>query len=238
MGHGREAVGELSREGGTGEGGEPLDLRDVRDRHDARNDRHGAAGGDRHVDEPLVVLHPEEQLGDGEFRPGLLLERQDPGILLEAGRFGVALREGGHADTETAERSDQLDQLDGVVESAGMRLPGSVEAGGRVPAQRQEGVDSDGRVLAHHVGQLVAARPDAGEVRDGGQRRLAGDLAGDPHRPVARGAPGAVGHRDECRAQGLDVADRLPEHALTVVGLRREQLERERPLPRRQRLPE
>ena len=51
--------------------------------------------------------------------------------------------------------------------------------------------------------------------------------AGDRERPVAGGAAGAVGHRDERRPQRLQLADRAPEHLLAGLVLGREELEGE-----------
>ena len=61
---GVQLLGELRRERGVGENGEPLDLLDVRRRHDARDDRDLAAGGRDPVAQPQVVVGVEEHLGD------------------------------------------------------------------------------------------------------------------------------------------------------------------------------
>ena len=69
---------------------------------------------------------------------------------------------------------------------------------------------------------------DAGEVRDGGHRGLGRDALGDAYGPVPLGAARAVGHRHERRGQPLELAQGLPERALALVGLGREELERVR----------
>ncbi|GAB3891639.1 hypothetical protein GCM10027612_37840 [Microbispora bryophytorum subsp. camponoti] len=87
---------------------------------------------------------------------------------------------------------------------------------------------------ADEVAQLADRVVDRGEVGDGGERRLVRQPLDDVHRAVPGRAAGAVGHGDERRPQRFQLADRPPQLALPLVGLRREELERERALARGQ----
>src|SRR5262249_3018715 len=78
----------------------------------------------------------------------------------------------------------------------------------------------DGR----HLVQVVA---DAGQVRDGGERRLAADADDEVVGPLARRAAGAVGDRDEGRLQLLQAEEVAEQLLRRPPGLGREELEAE-----------
>jgi hypothetical protein len=75
---------------------------------------------------------------------------------------------------------------------------------------------------------------DRRQVSQRRERGVGGDPLGHGERAVAGGAAGAVGHRDEVRPEALELADRLPELALTGLGLGREELEGEQRLTARE----
>ena len=99
---------------------------------------------------------------------------------------------------------------------------------GRVAPQREHVAHAGVGVLPDDLAQLGDGRAHAGEVRDRGHRGLGRDALGDAYRAVAGRAAGAVGHRHERRGQPLELAQRLPQRALALVGLGREELERVR----------
>ena len=90
---------------------EAPDLVDVRDRHDARDDRDVDPGVPRAGHEVVVELVVEEQLGDQEARAGVDLLARVAQVGL--GRLGreMDLGEAGRADREVVVGADQLDQL-------------------------------------------------------------------------------------------------------------------------------
>ncbi len=182
------------------------------------------------LDQAEVVRGPEEHLGDREVGAGVVLAPHHPRVVLQRRRVAVPLGERRHPDPEVAvERVHQLDQLGGVVEAALGRRPTACRArpAGRraAPARCARRPRRRRRRIA---AQLLGGVADAGQVRHRRHRGLAGDPRGDPDRALAGGAAGAVRHRDERRAQRLELADRLPQHALALLVLGREELEGER----------
>src|SRR5688572_8237095 len=71
IGQAIELRAEASRDRRAAHLGETFDLLDVLDRHDARDDRHGDAGGARAIDEVEVDAVVEEELSDQELRAGI-----------------------------------------------------------------------------------------------------------------------------------------------------------------------
>src|SRR5690606_295341 len=63
------------------------------------------------------------------------------------------------------------------------------------------------------------------------QRALAQDAPDRPRGPLPRRAARAIGHRDVARLQRLEARDRLPQPAFHLIGLRREELERDLDAP-------
>ena len=86
LGQAIEAAGDLVGQVGAGQLGHPGDLAQVRDRHDAREDRDVTAERPHPLDQLGVVGGPEEQLGDREVRAGLGLRDQHPRIGVLGGR--------------------------------------------------------------------------------------------------------------------------------------------------------
>ena len=74
---------------------------------------------------------------------------------------------------------------------------------------------------------LVARRAHAGQMRGRRQRGLGEDALHRRVGALARRAARAVGHRHEIRPQRREPLDRLPQRALHLLGLRREELERD-----------
>jgi hypothetical protein len=199
------------------------------DRHDPRDDRHVAALCRDPVPEPEVVLGVEEHLGDGEVgaRPALLHEMLGIGLLV--GRARVPLWERGDADGEVARGLEQLDELPRVGEALRMGNPGRIWVAGRVAAQREDVAHANVGVAADDVAQLRDRVVDRGEVGHRVQLGLLGNRAGHLDGALARGPACPVRYGDERRLELLDATHGAPELPLTLVGLRREELERERP---------
>ena len=82
-------------------------------------------------------------------------------------------------------------------------------------------------IVADHVVDLLAGRGDAGEMRGRRQRGLGQDALDGRVGALARRAAGAVGHRDEIGLERRQPRDRLPQRLLHLLGLRREELERD-----------
>src|SRR5688572_28351183 len=121
---------------------EALDLADVQDWHDARDDRHLDAHVPRVLDEAVEVRVVEEQLRDDEAAAvvDLALEVLQVARAVQALRvtFGIA----GYTDAEAVvARLDELDELVGIREAAlgrdEIRLPCL-----RVAAQREDVADA------------------------------------------------------------------------------------------------
>ena len=117
------------------------------------------------------------------------------------------------------------DEVLGVVQPLGMPLPGSPQTAGGVTADRQDVGDPGGGIPADDVTQCGNRGTDAGEVRHRGERGLRGDPLRGCHGAVAGRAAGAIGDRDEGRADPLEPAHGVPECGLPRVVLRWEELE-------------
>jgi hypothetical protein len=217
---------EVSGDGRPAHAGDRLDLLEVGDRHDARDDRHGDAGGAGLVHELEVELVVEEELGDQEARARLDFPARVLEVLLEVGRVGVNLREAGRPDAEVEVTRDHLDQLHRVVKAAGVRLPLCLAARG-VAAQCQHVLDSHVLELAEDLRQPLLGLTHAREVRHRLDPQVLLDPLGDLDRALAGAAAGAVGHGHVLGPVVLEHRERVLEGRLALVGLRREELERE-----------
>src|SRR2546422_8246316 len=97
---------------------DPLDLRHVRDRHDARDERHADARPPRPLDEREVVGVVVEELGDDDIDSGVYLHLEVPDAELQIPALGVTL---GMATAHQAElvaaRAHVADHVDGVAKS-------------------------------------------------------------------------------------------------------------------------
>ena len=83
------------------------------------------------------------------------------------------------------------------------------------------------RDLVEDLAQALDRLADAGQVRHRLEAEVLLDPLRDLDRALARGAGRAVGDRDVVGAVLLQLGERLLEVALALVGLRREELERE-----------
>ena len=149
----------------------------------------------------------------------------------------VDLGEAGGADREVVVVADQLDQLARVLEAALGRRPLGL-ARRRVAAQSEHVLDAGVAHDVERLAQLVHGGADAGEVG----HRLEAVLGLDRGHDVdglallLGAAAGAVGDRHEGRLHPGELGQRAAEVALALVGLRREELEREGGLARGQSL--
>src|SRR5207302_11491912 len=101
---------------------EALDLVDVRDRHDPRDDRQVDAGGTRPPEELEVPAVVEEELRDEEIRPRIHLLLAVAQVLGEIPRLGMSLRIAGASDAEAdpalvRDLARELDQIGRMRES-------------------------------------------------------------------------------------------------------------------------
>ena len=182
------------------------------------------------VAQPQVVLGVEEHLGDRVVGARLELGDQVADVALLVDRARVLLREGRDPDAEVAGRLHQGHQLLGVLKPLGVSRPVGLRVARRVATQGKDIAYAGRRVLPDDVPELGDRVVDGGEVADRQQRGVGRDLLGHAHRRVAGRAAGAVGHGDEAGRKRLELTDRLPELTLALLGLRREELEGERPV--------
>ncbi len=77
-------------------------------------------------------------------------------VVVDVGALGVHVGEGRDPDLEGAERADQADQVEGVVETLGVRGPRRAGAARRVSPDRQHRADPGVRVPADDPAQLGA----------------------------------------------------------------------------------
>src|SRR5947208_1753014 len=95
-----------------------MDLRDVRDRHDARDDRDLDADGAGALDEAEVRVGFEEQLRDEKLCAALDLLLEAPQIRIEIGRLEMLLRIRRTGDAERVAALDEARELLRVPEAA------------------------------------------------------------------------------------------------------------------------
>ncbi len=176
------------------------------------------------VDQPEVLLRPEEELGDREVRQPQLLGQ----VVAVGGQVGRTRMPGGmgcHPDRESADGPGQLDQFDGV----GQLALGGFGVGGRITAQGHEVFDAR---LAEVDQDLRQLQPGVGHADQMGHRCQAGGAQHPDHQIVGAlaGRPTApVGDRDERRPQRLQLQQRLDQTGVLGVALRGKELERVRP---------
>jgi len=217
--HGRGQVG-------ARQPGEPLDLAEVGDRHDAGDDREFAAEPPHPLDQGEVGVGGEEELGDRELGAGLLLLGQDPRVEVEVVALGVAVGEGCDTDAEVAGGLHEFDQPGRVREALGVGLPGRGRAARGVAADGEDVPHAGLGVGAQRALQLGDRLAHARQVPHGEGAGAGLDQAGGVHRPGAAGAAGTVGDRDEVGAQRVQPGDRIEQLGLSGVVLGREVLER------------
>ena len=178
------------------------------------------------LDEIEVDPVVEEELGDQERGSGVDLGLQVAEVGLEVGRLRVDLGEAGASDREVPAAGDELGEVGGASQPA-LGLDEVVLTARWVPAQRED-------VLDPRVGDPVERRPeplgglaDAAQVRHRFEAELVLQALRDLDRPIAGRAAGAVGHRDEVGPQLLQRSRRLEQLLGRLLGLRREELDRE-----------
>lgn len=81
----------------------------------------------------------------------------------------------------------------------------------RIAAQCQYVMNTRIRVGGDHRTQFRDGRADTREMAHGRQRRFVGDLLGDGHGAITRGAAGPVRHRHQIRVQWFEPADGVPQ---------------------------
>ena len=168
--------------------------------------------------------------------PASYFALQHPGVRVEVDGVDVALGEGRDADAHVVALADQRDQLVGVGQAALGRRPRRAGAAGRVAAQRHHvatpAASSSSRIAASSsvVWPTQVRCATGSSVVSRAMRSVIATV-----RSRVRAA-GAVRHRHERRAVGLELGDRAPELLLPRLVLGREELERERPLAAREQL--
>ena len=177
------------------------------------------------VDEPQVVVDAEEELGHREV-----------GRLELGGEVAAVARpdreSGGGARGGRPRRSEKpagCARTCSTSSTACSNSPPGVEpsAGGSPPRARMLSIPCVG-VVVEQLGDVGSGVADAGQVGHGREGLLAVDPRDDVAGALAGAPEGAVGDRHERRAQLGQVGDRLLEGALGLVGLGREELERQR----------
>src|SRR5438132_10131162 len=170
--------------------GKARELREIVDRHDARDDRDVDAHRLDLLHEIEIRVGIVEVLRDRGVRPRIDLGLECREALLRPARPRMVFRIARDLDVEPVARllADETHQVRGVAE-----FPGHRESRGHVAAQRDDVADVVRAVLRDHLAQALARRGDAREVRRGGASRLA-DLEHGGERALARRAPCPVRH--------------------------------------------
>ncbi len=123
---------------------------------------------------------------------------------------------------------DAGDELGRGLVAVGMGLVGGADAGRGIAAQRDDVADADLVIARDDVVDLALRRADAGQMRGRDQAGLFQDAGDGGMGALAGRAAGAIGHRDEVGAERRQPLDGLPQAALHLLGLRREELEGDR----------
>ncbi len=145
-----------------------------------------------------------------------------------AAAFGVTLRIAGAPDAEFRRLQDG-DQVGGVVKV--VREGICRHPCGKVAAQGED-IFNPGLVqVGDGPVDLRAGRPDAGQVREGGDPRAGLDGRGDLQRIRLGGAARAVGHADEVGPHRRQVERGRDDRIARKRLLRRKDFERERDRP-------
>ncbi len=203
------------------------DLADVGHGHDPRDDRDGHAGGAGPGHEVEVHAVVEEEVGDQVAGAGVGL------ALRGTARPRRCSPTPGASPGSTRRR--RRSRIAAVINSINSLLCANPPSVGTKRSTPSGGSPRSASTLSmpcvaqpvENRAQLVDGRVDAGQVR----HRLDVELVADARHQVdgarAHGAAGAVRHRDERRLELAQVRDRLEELTHAVVGLGREELERE-----------
>jgi hypothetical protein len=205
---------------------EALQLHDVGDGHDARDDGDVDPHSVGPLDEVEVEGVVEEELGDDEVQPGVHLGLEVAQVVFPERSLHVPLGVSRPANAQVVvPLADEAHQLRGVPEPPGERVE-LVFAGRGVAPEREQVLDPHRQELLHQVAQLLAGVAYAGEV---GHRLQAGgtDLLDELHRPVPGASSRPVGDGDEARLERPEVLDRADERAPALLGPGGEELEGE-----------
>jgi hypothetical protein len=138
----------------------------------------------------------------------------------------MLFRIGRHRHLNVGDALDAGHQIGGVLVAAGMRRVFLADAGGRIAAQRHDVAHARLAIGVDDGIDLGLGRGDAGEMRSRHQRGFADEPPHRRMRALARRTTRAIGHRDEIGTERCKPADRLPETLFHLIGLRREELER------------
>ena len=227
-----EQPGEPIRHAGAAFGAEVKELGEVGDRQDAGHDGHRDPRLAGALDEAQVNLDVEEVLGDGPTRPGVDLAFQVIEVGLGTDRLGMGFGEGRDADLEIGYALEPGDQVVGAGIASGMGRV-AVSSGGGIAPERDDVAHARFPIAARDCVHLLAGGADAGEMGGRLEPGLPADARDRGMGAIAGRAAGAVSDRNEARGKRLQPLDRRPQLLGHLIGLRREELERD--LERRRR---
>src|SRR6266849_6520042 len=224
-----EFLREPVRHACAGAGHEVAGLLEIVHRHDAGHDRNIDAARTNPVEVAKVEVVVEEHLRDGAGRAGIDLGLQKIDVGIEVRAFGVLLGVGGDGNFDVAMLP--LDAGNEVCRTAiaiRMRRVGGADAAWRIATKCYDMADADIVIAADDIVDLAARRADAGQMRGRQQLGFSQDAGNGGMGALAGRTAGAIGHGDEIGCERRKTLDRLPQAALHLLGLRREELERDR----------
>ncbi len=201
-----------------------LDRGKAHHRHDPRHDFGIDPGRRRRIAEPQERIGFEKELGDRAIGPGVDLALQIVQIVLGIGRIGMTFGIGRDRNLERVQLAQARDQRGGIFIPADRRLELRPRRR-RIAAQRDDMPHACRPIFLRDRVNLLARRLDTGQVRGGGDRRVAGDAGDGVVRPLARRAARAIGDADEPRRQRRERLDRLPQGRFHLLRLGREEFE-------------
>ncbi len=214
---------------GIADAAEPVQAFARDDRQDPGDDRHVDPGLPNPFDPVEVDRVVEEELADQELGARFDLLAQEGDVGIGVGRLRMDLGEARGADPESRGRlaaADERGELGGAAEPARRRREVPVAAR-RVAAEGEDVLDPGVGKPAEDRIEPFDRLPDDAQVSHRLDPVVALDPGRDLDRPLAGGARGAVGDRDEARLQPIQVLDAREQGRDALLGLRREELERE-----------
>ena len=217
------------RHAGAGAGHEVACLLEVVHRHDAGHDRNIDAARTNPVEVTKVEVVVEEHLRDGAGSTCIDLGFEEIDVGIEVRAFGVLLGVSGDRNLDVAMLPlDAGNKLRRIAIAVRMRGVGGADAAWRIAAQRDDMADADIVIAADDIVDLAARSADAGQMRCRQQLGFSQDAGDGGMGALAGRTAGAIGHGDEVGRERRQTLDRLPQAALHLLGLRREELERDR----------
>lgn len=147
-------------------------------------------------------------------------------ISILAYSFGMTLRVGGNRNFKRCNAFQARRQFGGIGKAIG-RGRKFFTALRPVAAQGDDMTHTRCPIAARNVQYLAFVRPDAGQMRGGGQIRLLDDACDRGMGVRARGAVRAVGHRDESRAERRQCLHGIPQVTLHFLCFWREEFKRD-----------